>query len=108
MTIDINSVGNGQIRTADNNKTNQSESQVPTNNPEQSSNSKDSVALTDRAKDLQALQNKIAESPVVDNEKVEAIKQAIADGSYKVNADSVADKLLDLDEQAGKPEKERD
>lgn len=108
MTIDINSVGNGQIKTADNRKMEQSESQKTTNNPEQSSPSKDSVALTDRAKDLQALQTKIAESPVVDTEKVASIKQAIAEGNYQINADKLAEKLLDLDEQISKPEKNSD
>lgn len=43
---------------------------------------------------LQSLQGAIASSEVFDAGKVEAIKSAIADGKFKVNAEKVADGLL--------------
>ncbi|MES2367435.1 MAG: flagellar biosynthesis anti-sigma factor FlgM [Pseudomonadota bacterium] len=43
---------------------------------------------------LQSLQGAIATSEVFDAGKVEAIKSAIADGKFKVNAEKVADGLL--------------
>lgn len=43
---------------------------------------------------LQSLQGAIASSEVFDAGKVEAIKSAIADGKFKVDAEKVADGLL--------------
>lgn len=54
----------------------------------------DSVTLTESARQLQKLSETIAATPVVDNVRVEAVKTAISQGSYEVNAERVADKLL--------------
>lgn len=43
---------------------------------------------------MQALQGKLAETSTFDAKKVEAIKLAIANGEFKVNAEKVADELL--------------
>jgi len=43
---------------------------------------------------LQSLQGSMATSEVFDAGKVDAIKTAIADGKFKVNAEKVADGLL--------------
>jgi negative regulator of flagellin synthesis FlgM len=53
-----------------------------------------SVQLSDRAAQLQAMDTGMANTPVVDAAHVAAIKQAIADGLFKVNPDVVADHLL--------------
>jgi len=53
----------------------------------------DEVKLTDTAAKLRQLEAKIAGQPVVDSQKVEGIKKAIADGSYQVNAVRTADKM---------------
>lgn len=37
----------------------------------------------------------MANVPVVDSARVDEIKQAIADGRFKVNADRVADSLIE-------------
>lgn len=50
-----------------------------------------SVQLSSTAASLLAAN---ASTPEFDAAKVEKIKQAIADGSYKVNPDAIADKLL--------------
>ena len=39
-------------------------------------------------------QTRLADSSVVDMEKVNAVRQAIADGSFVANAEVIADKLL--------------
>jgi len=44
---------------------------------------------------LHSLGKSVANSSVVDTEKVAAIKQAISEGRFKVNADVVADRLID-------------
>lgn len=54
----------------------------------------DTVSLTDTAALLRSLENTLAKLPVVDPQRVETFRQAIADGSYKVDADRVAEKML--------------
>jgi negative regulator of flagellin synthesis FlgM len=57
------------------------------------------VQLSKDARQLQSLTDKIAEQPRVNEEKVAQLKQAIADGSYQVDNQRVASKLLDLEAQ---------
>jgi negative regulator of flagellin synthesis FlgM len=54
----------------------------------------DHVTLTASARTLQKIEAAVAKAPVVDAAKVQAIKQAVNDGSYQVDAGRVADKLL--------------
>jgi len=59
----------------------------------------DSVTLTDSAKTLQKLGEAIAASPVVDGNRVEAVKSQIAQNTYKVDSLKVAAKLLAADQE---------
>lgn len=54
----------------------------------------DSVLLSPLASQMQAIEAGMANTPVVDAAHVAAIRQAIADGLFKVNPDVVADHLL--------------
>ena len=54
----------------------------------------ESVSLSAEAKQLSSLTAGLKDLPVVDSDKVNRLKQAIADGSYKVDSQKVADKLL--------------
>ncbi len=54
----------------------------------------DKVELSNVSASLQAIEKGFADTPVVDQGKVDEIKQAIANGHFKVNADKVADRLL--------------
>ncbi len=73
----------------------------PGNKPDTSEPGKqvttDSVELTDNAKLLHKLADGIDEVPAVDNDKVNAIKQAIANGEYKVDSEQVAKKLAQFE-----------
>ncbi len=62
-----------------------------------SSSAADSVSLTDTAARLQKLENTIAELPVVDAQRVEDIRSAIASGEYEVNPANIAEKMLSFD-----------
>lgn len=59
----------------------------------------DHVKLTESALAIGAA-SKAADAPV-DTQRVDRIRQAIADGSYKVDAQKIADKLIALDKQIG-------
>lgn len=54
----------------------------------------ESVSLSAEAKQLSSLTAGLKDLPVVDSDKVSRLKQAIADGSYKVDSQKVADKLM--------------
>ena len=53
------------------------------------------VELSSRAQDVQKIKELAKNSPDVDMDKVEKFKRLIADGKYKVDAKSVADRMVD-------------
>ena len=59
-----------------------------------SSQSGDHVTLTDSARSLQKIEEAVAKTPVVNKEKVAAVKQAVSSGKYQIDANRVAGKLL--------------
>ena len=54
-----------------------------------------SVHLGTTSAQLRSLESSMASTPVVDREKVAAIKQAISEGRFQVNSGVVADRLFD-------------
>jgi negative regulator of flagellin synthesis FlgM len=54
----------------------------------------DHVTLTDSARSLQKIEAAVAKTPVVNADKVAAVKQAISSGTYKIDAGRIAGKLL--------------
>jgi len=63
------------------------------------STSTDKVSLTDTATQLQSLQQTLADTPVVNNDRVEALRAAIADGSYQVDATELAQNMINFETQ---------
>jgi negative regulator of flagellin synthesis FlgM len=58
----------------------------------------DSVSLTSSAQQLSQIQSKSTEAPV-NQEKVDKLKKAIADGEYRVNPEVLAQKIAKLESQ---------
>lgn len=58
-------------------------------------NEKDSLAISDFAKELQTAKNAVNLAPDVRTEKIDAIKKKIASGAYNVSASEVADKIVE-------------
>jgi len=61
----------------------------------------DSLRLTGEAAGLQALQREIKAAPAIDTAKVDAVREALASGTYRINPDVIAERMLELDAQLG-------
>lgn len=100
----INSINNGiGSKSHHISENQQTQRVVDTNSPQASQNaavgttSSDTVSLTGTASQLRALEQQIASLPVVDVQRVESIKQKIANGSYQIDAPHVADKMIQIE-----------
>lgn len=69
---------------------------------EASAPAQDAVALTEGARALsQIVEAQSSAGPAFDAAKVERIRQSLADGSYQVQPDRIAQKLQQFDAQLG-------
>ncbi len=59
--------------------------------------SSDQVSLTDTAALLQALDGQIQESSGIDTQRVQEIRQALAEGRYDIDPERVAEKMIALE-----------
>jgi len=59
-----------------------------------SSSVSDNVQLTDTSSRLRELEMQLSDVPMEDAGKVESIRQAIADGSFKVDEEAVAESMV--------------
>lgn len=62
--------------------------------PTHASAAGDPIKLSAMSSELSALETQLSASPAFDAKKVEAIKQAIAEGRFTINSGAIADKLL--------------
>lgn len=60
----------------------------------------DQLKLTDSARALQEAARQNDASPI-DAARVERVRHALADGSYKIDAGRIADRMLAMDKQLG-------
>lgn len=99
MSIDINSLNKAQAPgTGD-----RSQVAGAANEPSSAqqatgkSSASDTVSLSETAIRLGQLGVAVAELPVVDTQRVEKVKQAIADGNYTVDPTRIAERLMEFD-----------
>lgn len=59
------------------------------------------VVLSPEAQNLHRLQAKISSMPDVDLERVAQIKQAIAEGKFEINAERIAENMLNQEDLLG-------
>lgn len=99
MSININNLPNTAQVKAD--KTDQAASRQQTaveqNVTNQAIKKQDSVSITPQAQQFSKLQEKAANSSGIDQEKIDKIKQAIADGKYKINVDVLAKRIMQFE-----------
>lgn len=67
--------------------------------PTESVPAMDSLRLTGEATSLLTLQQEIAANPAFDEAKVAAVRRALEDGSYRIDAGSIAAAMMEFDNQ---------
>ncbi|HEX4376023.1 MAG TPA: flagellar biosynthesis anti-sigma factor FlgM [Steroidobacteraceae bacterium] len=63
--------------------------------------STDNVHITESAKTLASLSQAVNASPDVDLNKVTAVQNALSAGTYRINPESIADRMVQLDQDLG-------
>jgi negative regulator of flagellin synthesis FlgM len=103
MVIDFNRLNSstavaGTTRTAATKETSKTEAVTPVSSSA-SVSSGETVHLSSEAQQLQKITDSLRDQPTVNSARVAELKAAIADGSYKVDSNSVASKLLNFEAQ---------
>jgi len=58
----------------------------------------DRVSLTGEARQLQEIEARLTSEPVVDSQRVEAVRSAVENGTFTVNPERIAEKLMSLED----------
>jgi negative regulator of flagellin synthesis FlgM len=67
--------------------------------PVEASAGGDSLRLTGEATSLQTMQRQLSSASAIDGARVQAVRDALEAGTYKVDAGAIADRMLDLERQ---------
>lgn len=59
----------------------------------------DSLKLTGEATTLQAIERELNTAPAIDAQRVQQVREALQNGSYRINPDAIASRMLELDQQ---------
>ena len=95
MAININNLSaNNQVQQ---NKVKQYSAQTASSNAQVKSSGQDSVSITPQAKQLNELQKKAVDAPVINQNKIDELKKAINSGDYKVNPEKLADSIVNFE-----------
>ncbi len=98
MAMDINGLNSNQTnanRTRAGDKVSAPKnSQVDSASTSESGSSKDTVSISAEGKKLSQLSGQLGADTPVNREKVDALRAAVSDGTYKVDTQSLAKKIL--------------
>ena len=64
----------------------------------------DTVSLTNTAANLKQIEDRLASQPVVDDQRIQAVQDAIRSGEYHVDPEKVADKIIEMEAGLDKPD----
>ncbi|MDY6842358.1 MAG: flagellar biosynthesis anti-sigma factor FlgM [Pseudomonadota bacterium] len=104
MSVDLNGVGPGQVNTqkttAD--KSAGTQNSQPATNEQAKSQPQDArgenVSLSSQARSLKQLEQKLGDYPEMDDGRIDRIRSALENGTYKIDAEKLAQKMLEMDE----------
>ena len=102
MAIEMSGIGSsGLTETGENSASrkivNDGKEQQAGNNATKTQSHSDQVTITPSAAKLQAVEQKLAAVPVVDQQRVEQLRSAIESGEYQVDAKRTAEKFLQFE-----------
>ena len=101
MSVDLNGIGQGQVNTqrttVDKPVNSQNAGQTAPEQAKAQSARGENVNLSNQARNLKQLEQKLGDYPEMDDERIEEIRTALANGTYKVDAEKLAQKMLDMD-----------
>lgn len=96
MAIDINGINNGQTHSANESAQSRPVRQEPTSAQRETGvqNTGDTVSVTDTAHKLKEIERGLESVPVVDTQRVETIRAAIANGEYEIDPERIAESMI--------------
>lgn len=101
MSTDIKGIGDSVAQiselAASQRKPEQAPGSATAGSPERPARTDDAVSFTETATRLRALEDSLASTPVVDAQRVQGIRQELADGNYEVDHQRVAEKMIHLE-----------
>ncbi len=101
MAIDFNGANNNALNTQKQTLRQREQVQSDARQPaSETSQAREStrVDLSPDARNIKAAEQTLREQPEIDDAKVARIREALEDGSYSVDADKLAQKMLDVDD----------
>lgn len=67
-------------------------------------NGADSVEITTVARELKNALTSMSSTPVIDTKRVEAVRTALANGNYRIDAETIAEKMIQMERSLPKDE----
>ncbi|MGR5236513.1 flagellar biosynthesis anti-sigma factor FlgM [Vibrio alfacsensis] len=97
--VGIDNLRSGQMTTTSRAPARNDSTATSTTESKKAPAQQDAVSLSQQGKAVSKLQQDMAASPAYDSAKVAAIKEAIANGSYKVDPEKLADNMIKFENE---------
>lgn len=97
MALNINNLNSANQVKQNTEQRAQVKQQVAADNVNTKAARQDSVSLTPQAQQMSELQKKSADSPAIDQKKIEQLKKAIESGEYKVDPEKLAANIANFE-----------
>jgi len=99
MTNPINPLGRSTAGSVNSNSEKaQTKNTSTADNTSSTVSSGDTVSLSQESQQVAGLQQQLKDSSAIDQAKVDAIKQEIANGNYPLDANKIAENLINLEQ----------
>lgn len=94
MSINIKRANNKPAQTSANKTGDTKKSSKSSNQANRKAADGDTIDLTENASKLQQIEQSLADIPIVETARVDAISQSIEDGAYAIDNEKIADRII--------------